>query len=494
MTEQWELFHMTVRGQLHVLNNIPCEDFSGSFSDPQGRYEIAALSDGHGAKECFRSAKGSAIAVDVAVSCLREFADTLLALTPFEQETLFRDGRNQEVMIRRLTDTILAMWNDRVREDFEAHPVQEDEPKKPESFPEEFTSHIYGATLIAGLRMPQGMLLLQQGDGRCVVMTEDGAMTQPIPWDERCQDTMTTSLCDEDAAERFRSVLIPFSETEIAGCFFSSDGVEDAYRDTYEGLGSSHALMGGVHTFFQKLLLQKMEQTPDEFDRYLEEFLPEFSACGQFGCGGSGDDVSVAGLVQMEKVLSLKDQLAQQVKIYELEENLFWQEDMLATKQRKHGILQKRKREAVDKFLRAQQSMADKKQRIEQLEREIDVLTQDVEQIPAETYDDLCDYLRSFREFLWMSDVLYLFDRNRIDYRRLQQRIQNCEKALGEIKEALEQGQGVLEKLAEEKEQAEKKFENYDKTYREIEARRQEIVEKLKACASPYTQRSEKRV
>lgn len=41
-------FHKTVRGHLHIVREIPCEDFSDSFSSEDGKFHIAVVADGHG--------------------------------------------------------------------------------------------------------------------------------------------------------------------------------------------------------------------------------------------------------------------------------------------------------------------------------------------------------------------------------------------------------------------------------------------------------------
>jgi hypothetical protein len=201
-------------------------------------------------------------------------------------------------------------------------------------------AHIYGTTLIAALWLPECLILLQQGDGRCDVFYEDGSVDQPIPWDERCHENVTTSMCDSDAAASFRSCVIDRKETPVMACFLDCDGVEDAYHDSDE-------TMAGVHTFHKHLILKLLSMQEAEFDEYLEEFLPEFSAFGIFGPTGSGDDVSVAGIVDREAAGQWKDRFSKDIRRYELEEELFQKENELKSKMRKHQILKKRMDEAL---------------------------------------------------------------------------------------------------------------------------------------------------
>jgi hypothetical protein len=104
--------------------------------------------------------------------------------------------------------------------------------------------------------------------------------------------------------------------------------------------------MAGVHTFHKHLILKLLSMQEAEFDEYLEEFLPEFSAFGIFGPTGSGDDVSVAGIVDREAAGQWKDRFSKDIRRYELEEELFQKENELKSKMRKHQILKKRMDEA----------------------------------------------------------------------------------------------------------------------------------------------------
>lgn len=370
-------FHKTVRGHFHVMKEIPCEDSSESYSAEDGRYYIAAIADGHGSKSCFRSDHGSKTAVEVALKCLQQFADTVLASEEEEEEfyqEIFTDSRYCQTTVKRLTDTIAAEWYDCVLSHYAENPpaLEEMGEGAAEYAGGKNTAHIYGTTLIAALQMPKCLMLFHQGDGRCDVFYEDGSVEQPIPWDSRCEDTATTSLCDEDVASSFRSQILNLTERPVMACYLGSDGVEDAYRDTYEGLGGSHIHMGGVHTFYKDLTCQLVEKGQEEFEQYLEPMLSGFSADGRFsGSGsGSGDDVSVAGIVDIDAVQKFTGQFQNEVKQYALEEELFWKKDELRGKTRKHGILQKRMAEALAALEEAQQKQLHYDEKIETIEGE----------------------------------------------------------------------------------------------------------------------------
>lgn len=367
--DQEYAFHETVRGHLHVLNEMPCEDSSISFSAEDGKYNIAIVADGHGSKSCYRSEVGSKAATDVARKCLKELAEVTLESKAAEDrfyKDMFSNPRYRKVTIRQLTDTIIARWHDWVVEHYENNPPTPEEIS--ESTENDNTiAHIYGTTLIAALKLPKCLILIQQGDGRCDVFYGDGSVDQPIPWDARCEDTTTTSLCDEDAKDSFRSYVIDLVDKPVMACYLGSDGIEDAYRDTYEELGGSHILMGGVHAFYKDLTCQLAAMGRIKFKNYLKTMLPKFSR------SGSGDDISVAGIVDIGVIRKFVVQFQYDVKLYDLEEALYWKEDELRSKTRKHGILQKRVEEIQSELSAEEIKQLSLETELQQLKQEIKI-------------------------------------------------------------------------------------------------------------------------
>lgn len=369
-------FHKTVRGHLHVLREFPCEDYSISFSSENGDYHIAIVADGHGASECFRSSRGSQFAAEEALSCLKQFAESVLDNSDnghrFYQDIL-TNTRYKAMTMRRLTDTIIALWHDRVKSDFVSDPPSQEEIDK-------YTDgkgigdniyHVYGTTLIAALWLPKCLLLIQQGDGRCDVFYEDGSVGQPIPWDNRCEDNITTSMCDSDVANSIRWAVVDLHDNAIIACVLESDGVEDAYRDTYIDLGDSHELMGGVHSFNKNLLLKAVSLPSDEFINYLDDMLPLFSERGLFSKAGSGDDVSIAAVAHYERVLKKAALFERDVRRYELEEKLIGKNEELRGKTRKHDILHRR-------FIEAESCWNDQSRQLSQISSATSNLEQEV--------------------------------------------------------------------------------------------------------------------
>jgi hypothetical protein len=116
-----------------------------------------------------------------------------------------------------------------------------------------------------------------------------------VPWDERCYLNVTTSICDDDAAETAR-VYFSFNKDKAPplAVFLCSDGIDDNYP----------VQDNDKHLF---KLYRTITQT------FAEEGAEGFEAmCGKDGKGGQikdlcesfatkgkGDDTSLAGIIDM---------------------------------------------------------------------------------------------------------------------------------------------------------------------------------------------------
>lgn len=478
-------FHETVRGHLHVLNELPCEDSSVSFSAENGKYYIAIVADGHGSKACFRSDYGSKAATEITENILKQLAETVLESEEIEDRfymDLFSNPRYRQMTIRRLTDTIIAEWHDRVLEDYNNNPPNKEEMGEyaAEYEGEKNITHIYGTTLLAALQLPKCLILLHQGDGRCDVFYSNGTVDQPIPWDKRCEDTATTSLCDEDVADSFRSCVINLDEKPVAACFLGCDGVEDAYRDTYEELGGSHILMGGVHTFFKDLICKLANMNQVAFESYLRDMLPDFSANGKFSKSGSGDDVSVAGIVDMDSVKSLAPGFERDVKRYSLEESLFWKEDALRGKTRKHGILRKRMDEALSAFEEAQSKLSKiedelQQQRVqrekyalcvEQAKADLEAYQQESESATEQFDGRYSRFAAAIERFF--DEISTGYSQKEAAYRKMLEQLLDFDKKIEALGADRVQLTATISELSNKYTDAKNTFEEYDAKYQEI--------------------------
>lgn len=344
-----DVFNKSVRGYLHKIKGIGMEDASEVYADKTGRFYIAVVADGHGDKACMRSAKGSQMAAETAVECLQELAEDILKVLheeESEKETVrddtFGNGFHgikeqlEDRILRQYAINIVTKWQKKVEDDLKEHGLTEEELQQAGSYEASYRKgkslpHVYGTTLLAALWIDDYLILLQQGDGRCVVFYEDGtvqASDELGMLDERCHENVTTSLCDTDAAQALwkHSVVVPLKQKKVMACFLGCDGVEDSYVD-----------MEGLYMFYRNLMCEINDKETRDFEEWMEKkYLPEFSQ------NGSGDDISVAGIVDRNRIGSFIEQFQKQVEKYNLSEELRQLEEKKASMSRKHGILQER--------------------------------------------------------------------------------------------------------------------------------------------------------
>lgn len=483
-------FHKSVQGSNHIAWGRPCEDASGSYANPEKHYYVAAVSDGHGADECYRADKGSKIAVEIAMKNLQELAEKMTR-TPEQEARFYQDilggVRYQQMTMRHLTDVVHAEWVDRVREDLQTNaPTEEElapllEKKKRNYAQSDRPEQIYGCTLMAALWMQKCLLLIHQGDGRCDVFYTDGTVNQPIPWDSRCVGTQTTSLCDDDAEPSFRSCVIDFQKKPVMACYLGCDGVEDAYRDSEEN-------MAGVHTFYKGLTYEVAHRTPEQLDAYLAEMLPRFSCAGLYNMSGSGDDVSVAAIVDTDAIRPFTAGFLRDTQVYTAKEDVFWKEDAVRSKIRKHGILQRRLGEAEttvqdsakeleklrnqrvdmsDDIARMRIFIANDAKELEQINSEKQSAGEDAERLDEETVKNprLLDIIRAAAEsFVKDQQKSYQSKKEELQYR--EHRLEEMERKLEALDIAIQNANQQQSALEEKLSQQRQEFAEYDAKFR----------------------------
>lgn len=317
------------RGVSHIKADTPCEDY-GMVKECDGAKALV-VSDGHGDKSCPRSNVGSKLACEIASTELLAFAAELEKFDASIREkhpnhvSLLLDLAKQKSLVHQLVSSIIGKWATAVVEDVSNHPLTDEEQSSCSQYylslygKNERLEHIYGATLIAALLTERYLLLFQQGDGRCEVFDGAGKVSQPIPWDDRCTANVTTSLCDEDAVESTRWYVVDFTQNEICAVFAGSDGVEDTFFT-----------MEQTHSFYSDLLVYAIDNGVEKLQTHLDSFLPEFSEHGISGYG-SQDDVTICGLIDVEKARSLREMLLISSKAVKLKSSLRTVEDRLAS-------------------------------------------------------------------------------------------------------------------------------------------------------------------
>jgi len=301
----YNIFCQSVIGASHVRKNIPCEDYGLKYETETCK--IFVLGDGHGDSNCPRSSIGSKYICETVKSEFEKFATDIK-----EQgwtNRLFHKTEAEE-LVSQLILSIMGKWSCKVQEDYDNNPLTDQEKQDAAEYIDRYMrgeriEHIYGTTLIAGLLTDEYLLLLQQGDGRCVVFDQAGIASQPIPWDDRCFANVTTSVCDVDAAQSCRYYIVNLSDTKVIACFAGSDGVEDSFSS-----------MDKMHAFYRGLIKKIHESGTNDFETYLAEYLPSFSE------NGSGDDVTICGICDVDSAEQILDSLERENQIVALQDNV----------------------------------------------------------------------------------------------------------------------------------------------------------------------------
>ena len=126
----------------------------------------------------------------------------------------------------------------------------------------------------------EGWFGIHIGDGKCVELLENGTLCEPIPWDEACEQNITTSICDSDAIEEFRYVI---QKDFPAALFIGSDGIDDSYSSEME-----------LHELYRNIFIVFADHGAEVGSNEVRDYLPKITR------QGSGDDVSIAGIIRTD--------------------------------------------------------------------------------------------------------------------------------------------------------------------------------------------------
>lgn len=269
----------TTIGYSHLSSHKPCQD-SGIWEDRDGII-VFGVADGHGDERCFRSDRGSRFAVEVSKDALYDFYNTL-ECNLLDKNRFLNSVNFQKELMHHLFQSIVSKWRTKVLTDYQADPVHDKvitDIKK-----------AYGTTLMIGIMTSDYLLLLQQGDGHVFVFDDKLNYSLPIPWDEECVSNVTTSLCDNDAENHFRYKLITDIKNILA-VFAGSDGVEDSFS----------SLDSTANNYYLPIIDEIATLGLFKENQKLSEDLADLSK------KGSHDDITISGIVDADKILSVKD-------------------------------------------------------------------------------------------------------------------------------------------------------------------------------------------
>lgn len=310
-----EMLAITCIGESHIKQGTVCQDSSLCYQAEN--YRMIVVSDGHGSASFPRSDRGSRLACSVTRDVCAEFAANQIP-------------QDKDQAAREICEEILRRWTEAVLADYREDPFDEACLEQvPEKYREHYRTgnrveHAYGATLIAVFETPAGILALRCGDGECVKIDQQGVLSRPIPWNEKCDVNVTTSLCDNDAINEFRWVWL---EDAPAAIWISTDGLDNSYTVAAE-----------LDEFYANLSLLAVEEECGRVRQELEKFLPVLTQ----RC--SRDDISVAALLDTTRLVLAQDRLHAYVQLQrslrereKLQRRIRKLEQVLRDKKRKAG-------------------------------------------------------------------------------------------------------------------------------------------------------------
>ena len=352
----YELFCYSVQGASHIKSGIPCQDYGMKFENEDCK--IFVLCDGHGDSNCPRSDYGSRSLCEIAVEELQVFAKIIDIHEDLEEKLMDKYGVDE--IVNQLVTSIFGKWSCRVNEHFLQHPLTENEEAMtsrmlPLYKKGERIEHVYGTTFIAGVMTENYLLLLHQGDGKCVVFGSDGISTEPIPWDDRCVANVTTSVCDIDAVQSCRYHIIDLKKDHIIACVLGSDGIDDSFSS-----------MNLMHSFYRRELLYAASNGIEVFEQHMADTFPDLSK------NGSGDDTTVCGVIDRDAVMQHMQRFEEENERVIINNQISKAEERIISMEPKLDYLKKKCQDTDTEYSRIELKYAE-------LKREYDEIVADVE-------------------------------------------------------------------------------------------------------------------
>jgi len=298
-------YSVTELGFSHIIENKVCQDHSLNYSAPDGSLFVAIVSDGHGSENYCRSDRGSRFACEIAMEAIKEinlndFIKGKAAQVPARKqnsnfnedlsipkfENVYLKIKDIDQIFEHLFKHIYFQWYKKAETDWKENPPTKDELQL---LGDNDAVKAYGATLLAFVRTPNYWFGLHIGDGKCLTCDEQGRWSEPILWDSDCFLNTTTSLCNNEAYKRFRYSFSGKEDFPLA-VMLGTDGIDDSWGDK-------------LSAYYTSILEDISTEGIENAKKSLRDSLPDLSK------NGSGDDVSVAWIVDEDAIESVVSKL-----------------------------------------------------------------------------------------------------------------------------------------------------------------------------------------
>jgi hypothetical protein len=294
-------YSVTVLGSSHIKENKVCQDYSLNYAAIDGSLFIAIVSDGHGGETYCRSDRGSRFACETAMEAIKGMDVSILVKGKSAQVPVRKQNNksNEDLTIPKFEDVypkikdidptfehlfqfIYSQWLQKVEKDWEENPPTKEELQL---LGDNDTVKAYGATLLAFVRTPDYWYGFHIGDGKCLACDEQGSWYEPILWDSDCFLNKTTSLCNNEAYKKFRYSFSGKGDFPTA-VMMGTDGIDDSWGDKLPAYYTS---------ILEDISIEGIENAKES----LRKSLPDLSK------KGSGDDVSVSWIVDIDAIANI---------------------------------------------------------------------------------------------------------------------------------------------------------------------------------------------
>ncbi len=281
------------KGYAHVKNGSGVEDYASSYNDPEGRFYIGVICDGHSDKNCFRSGKGAQFGCESAIEILKRFFK--LYFSQNIETRILPDGFEN-----RLKKSLKLCWDKKVYNDIKENPLKKEElaplTDRVRKIYEAGNGllNIYGATFLAIGICEDFFIALHIGDGVILCVDADGAYYSPVPQDAKSETGAPASLCDADLFSRENAFRIGIVKKLPQVATVSSDGIEDC-MDSFE-------YKRFIYSLFKKI---EIEEEEDQLSYELNEKQKKyFASCLEYYADkghGAEDDCSLAAFYDLTR-------------------------------------------------------------------------------------------------------------------------------------------------------------------------------------------------
>ena len=285
-------FAATSQGLKYFEKDWNCQDSSSTFEFQN--VQVIAVADGHGSSDCFRSEFGSKLATDILSEQVKIFCQNLTIVERFSDTGIKKFKFD---FVNEWRKAVKNDWDERLKggalgenevryksvsDKYKAR-YTSDNPQ----IVEEYLYNAYGTTLICAISIGTQILILQIGDGTCVVLQQNGEFKIPVPPSDENFLNVTTSLCESNAELKIRHAILNCENPQNApvAIFLSTDGVDNCFP-YYKNEEHLYNFYSGV--IIENMLSAGYDATEKEI---AEQLLAGMSK------KGSKDDISLAYFV-----------------------------------------------------------------------------------------------------------------------------------------------------------------------------------------------------